>query len=370
MVTLLLALALQDDVFPLEPETGPFVGFKECYQEFALTAERPPSVTKAPEGKLSYLVFPWGEGKAVVAIGDGKLWPDRDGDGDLAEETPIAHRADWSNPTLFPLSLTLGKKTIEARIQMRTPDGGSARLTNLTRMSGEIPVGGRTIQVSLTDFLVNGRYDDYYTTNTLEYWLCDHVQIDLDGDGEFKDRIPPKGEDYSMARAFILGEAVYGFEVLDRGERLRFQKRDTKLVSVQANVPEFEIDLLSDEYGSVRRACANGTLRIPAGSYQFVGYDYRLEGYWVDGLAWKSDGIQKFEIQDGLELTLKGEMRYELFDERQKDGSYRLWTICFGPNGERVEIAPPGARNDNFTPILRVATEKGEELWSVRSNYC
>jgi hypothetical protein len=362
------AVPAEPGVYQLEPETGPFVGFKESYREVEAAPERPASVQKAPEGKLRYYVFPWGNGDATVALSDTQIVPDSDGDGDLAEEVPIP-RPESYEPVTFILRIPLAARTIEARLQLRAMSDGPVRLTNLTRMSGKVPIGGRLVAISLNDYLTNGRYDDYYTTSTKEYWLCDHVHLDLDSDGKFKDRIPPTGEDFSLAHAYFLSGTVYSLEVLDRGERLRFGPRETRLATVSVNAPEFQVAFVSDEYGACHMTGKEGAARLPEGRYQldyssFKVADYRVDGYWK-----KEDGLRWLDVTDGLQLGLKGPLRYELYVEPKPDGSYALSTSAFGPNGERVELYPPsGGRNVH--PTIRVATEKGEELFSVASNYC
>jgi hypothetical protein len=359
MIALLLQIAL-------EPETGPFVGFKESYRELAAVA-RPRGVKKAPEGKLRWYAFPWGDGEAVIAVDGKRLWADTDGDGDLAEETPAACAESWSSPTQVKLPLKLVSRTIEATLQVRFSDG-KIRLTNLTRMTAKVEVGDRKIAVSLNDYLTNGRYDDYFTTKTEEYWLCDHVHIDSNGDGRYADRLPPRGEDHYMAKAYILDGAVYGFEVLDRGERLRWAKRDTKLATVKVNVKSFTVAFDHDEYGLCHLWGEDGVGKLPEGRYVLNYYDYKHEGADVDGNVWQEDKVEPVEIKDGMELRLRQELRYELFCENQ-EGKWGLRTVCYGPFGERVEVTPKGA-DDNLKPTIRVTTRDGKELFSVESNYC
>ncbi len=364
MISIILLLSLQDEI-RLEPETGPAVTFKECYREIARTAKKPERVVKAPAGATGWFELEWGGGRLLVAAGADRIWPDRDLDGDLAEEEPIRTSFDWSKPAAFDVPLQLEERTFQARLEVRFSSRDGMRLTNLTRMSGKVKLDGREMAVSLTDYLANGRYDDLYTTKTAEYWLCDHAHLDVDGDGKFRDRIPPGGEDFSLARAYVVGGAVYGFEVLGRGERLRWSRRDTKLAAVRVDVADYEVSFVSDEYG----ACAlSPRQRLPEGTYRFSYHHFLFEGARVDGYWWKDDGERTFEAKDGAELKLKGALRYEAFGEWAK-GTLAFWTICFGPNGERVEVTPKRA-NDNVHPKLRVLTERGEELAAKESNYC
>lgn len=372
MSILALVFLLQNEPVRLEPETGPFVGFKESYHDFAPRKERPPEAKTIPGGATSYYVFPWNGGTAVVAASEQQLWPDRDFDGDLAEEEPIARTFEWSKEyektVTFPLRLTLDGRALDASIQM-TISKGQARLTNLTRMSGKVDVAGNTIRISLADHLANGRYDDYFTTKTVDYWLCDHAHFDLDGDGTFKAKLAPMGEEYYLAKAYALGDAVYGFEVLKGGAELRFQKRDVRLATVKVNVDKFKVWFTHDEYGLCFMSGDRGVGKLPEGDYQLNFYDYSWKGAEVDGNVWeKEDPVKPIRVRDGMEFPLQGPMRHEVFSERRPDGSWQLWSICFGPHGERVEITPQGAK-DNLKPTIEVMAGK-QLLFTKSSNYC
>ncbi|KAF0242656.1 MAG: hypothetical protein FD180_3802 [Planctomycetota bacterium] len=368
MLALVLLFCPPVDVVTLEPETGPRVTFKECYSAIR-PAKRPDGVTKAPDGGTTWFVFPWGEGEAVVAAGLNAVWPDRDGDGDLTEEEAVPCKFSYGEPVEFTMKLKMPSRTIEARLQARFASASEMRLTNLTRMSGKVQVGGKEMAVSLTDYMVNGRYDDVYTTKTAEYWLCDHAHFDVNRDGKFRDRIPPMGEDFSLARGYVLEDAAHDFEVLDRGERIRFVKLEKPLVSVKVNVPEFSIALVSDEFGSCHLDGKDGTAKLPAGRYRLDYYDYTWKGAQVDGYWHKEDGVPFLEIKEGVEFALTGKLRYTLEHEPNPEGGLLAWTICFGPNGERVELTPEGA-DGNIEPIVSIETPEGKELFSVSSHWC
>jgi hypothetical protein len=246
---------------------------------------------------------------------------------------------------------------------------GLARLTNLTRMSGTVYVAGKPVRVSLADHFLNGRYDDYYTTKVVDYWLTDHAHFDLDCDGTFKAKLAPMGEEFYLARAYVLRDAVYGFEVLKGGAELRFQKRDVRLAAVKVNVETFKIWFTHDEYGLCFMSGDRGVGKMPEGDYRLDFYDYSWKGAEVDGNVWeKEDPVQAIKIRDGMEFPLQGPMRYELFSERKADGSWDLWTICYGPHGERVEITPRG-ESDNIEPTLEVMSGS-KQLFSKKSHYC
>lgn len=372
MMIFLLLLCLQDGTVELKPETGPLPVFKGPFTDVAIIADRPADVTDAPEGDVEWSVFDWAGKKAIVAVGKDQVWADRDLDGDLAEEVPVKYRLGYGDEdaAVFELDLPLGGRTHTAKLELQMWEKGSGRLKNLTRMSGKVQIAGQEVAVSITDYHVNGRYDDVLTTATPKYWMCDHIHIDVDRNGKFTDRIPPKGEDYSLARAFVLGGAVYGCEVLDGGARLRLTKRDTPLVEVKLNVEEFEVSFVHDEYGSCHLAGKSGSAKLPAGTYRFEYYSLRVGKAIVSGNWWSEDGARTFEVKEGTELKLKGDLRYEVFHKRGDEGQLLFWTICFGPNGERVHVWPDGYNGDNVHPDLSVETEDGKTLYSVTSNYC
>lgn len=163
-------------VIDLEPETGPPLTHKYSYSTLAVKSEKPNIVQSLPEnGDFRFIQFPWGDDTCVVAFEKGlkRFWPDRDCDGDLAEESPVTMSSEkrlepFSVSAEFDLMLKFPDRVVKARM-VASLWGGANRvyLNNLTRMSGEVKEGSRTIKVSLTDYLVNGRYDDYYTTSLL-----------------------------------------------------------------------------------------------------------------------------------------------------------------------------------------------------------
>lgn len=370
-LVLLLALAVpawaDDDgqTVTLQPENG-FVAFKACYKDFSTTPERPSSVRAVPEGIESWLVFPWGSKHAVIGLGTGVLWPDRDGDGDLKEEEPVGQ----SHTTHIELDLRMPSRTIRTKLQLKTHGQGRWRITNLTRMSGQVEIGGRTVPVSLTDYLVNGRYDDLRTTQTEEYWLCDHVHFDLDGDGKFRRRIPPWGEDFSLARAFVFDGVVYALTVLDGGERMRFEATKRPLLPVKVNTPRFVVRLVSDELGCVSIEGEKGAARLPAGRYLFDAYEYEIGEGEVSGLFWKEDGRRWLDVAEGTTIEIAGKLRYDLSASQDKDGILRFRSICFGPLGDRVMLYPKRGTGNNVEPELTVETRAGDVLHRVRSGYC
>ncbi len=367
MLTLALLLCAAQDPIALEPETGPTATFKENYAGVTAVADRPANIKSTPKGVVRWFTFPWGEGTAVIGASAKQLWADTNGDGDLEDEKPVNYTAAYDKTTTVVMKLKLVNRTIDATLQLRFAEKTEMRVTNLTRLSGKVNVGDRAMAVSLCDYLANGRYDDYRTTTTKEYWLCDHVHLDIDGDGKFKNSIPPTGEDFSLAHAFVIGDAVYGFEVIDRGEKLKFTKRDAKLITVKANVPEYSIALVSDEYGCAALNGKDGLSKLPAGTYRWDYYSYKVKDNRITGYFHIDDPVRTLEVKEGLEITLKAPLKYEIFDERVK-GALVIWTIAYGPNGERVEVWP--VSGTNLHPTLRILTETGDELWSKESNYC
>jgi hypothetical protein len=345
----------------LVPDTGPRVTFKKCYREIAGSDQRPDQVRQAPAGATRWYSFPWGDGTAVIAAAGSTLWPDRDGDGDLREETPIR----GSGQTTMMLALPSGP--IETTLQIDVV-GGGIRLTNLTRMSGTVGIGGKQVAVSLDDYLCNGRYDDYRTTKTAEYWLCDHVHFDLDGDGTFKNRIPPVGEDYTLARGFVFGNTVFSLEVLRRGEAIRFERSARKLAKVHVNVPAFSVALVSDEFGACHLNGKDGTAMLPDGRYRLDYCSYVRGSHTYRGLWWKEDGEPWIGIVDGMKFGLAGKLRYELYHEPNGKGGLNLWSICYGPHNERVMLWSD-SRN-SIEPKIWVESMAGDPLWSIVSHYC
>lgn len=349
----------------LRPETARPVYFKKCGHRIAAAESRPPWVKAAPLGKLRWYRVPWGDHEIAVCSNGRDVRADTDRDGDLAEETPARRNAELGAKTL-ELPVTVGDREIPATVGVE--DSGELRLINFTRMSGRVTIGGREVAFSLTDYLANGKYDDYRTTKTAEYWLCDHAHFDVDGNGEFTQRIPPRGEDFSLARGYTFGEEVYGLEVLRNGAAIRFERMDRKLVTVKVNTPDFTISLVSDEFGACHLKGKNGTARLPEGKYELDYYEYRIKKTRIRGLWWPEDGpARSITLREGLAFPLKGPLRYELFTE-QKRGTLTLWSIPYGPNGARVMIWPNERRS--IKPTIRVRDETGEELFSVLSGYC
>lgn len=355
-----------DGVFALTPETGDPLTFKDCYRTLRASDERPDRVTAAPEDVERWLVFPWGEGEAVVALLEEALVADRDGDGDLAEEPAVARSRGGT--TSIELDLAMPSRTIRTFLQLREVGSRGFRIVNRTRMAGEVVLRDRRMKVSLTDYLANGRYDDYRTTRTEEYWLCDHIHLDRNGDGEFRKYIPPTGEDHSLARAVVVGDTLYECIVLDRGERLRFAPSGRALHVVNANTAKYTIRLVSDELGSCGLPCMDGVGRLPAGRYRWEAYDYRVEGARVSGLFWEEDGVRHLDVKGDAVVDIAGDLRYELFAEVDDEGDLLFRTLCYGPLGARVMIWLDGV--GSIKPELTVETDEREVLYRVTSNYC
>ena len=358
------ATAPAPDVVRLQPETGPRVTFKKCYRGIRGVPTKPNHVRRAPKSIERWFVFPWGEGVAVLARRGDQLWPDRDGDGDLREEDPVA--VGSGRGLHLTMKLTLPSGPIDARLELDFV-GAELRLTNLTRMSGKVRIGERDVAFSLDDYLCNGRYDDYYTCATKEYWLCDHVHFDMDGDGRFYARIPPAGEDYSLARGFVFAEKVYELEVLRAGEAVRFRPTDRRVAAVEVNVKAFEIALVSDEFGYCHLVGKDGTARLPEGRYRLTSCEYEKGTHRYRGLWWKEDGVRWLDIREGTKFDLGGPLRYELYHEPNSRGGLEVWSICYGPNGERVML---WHRRKSIKPTVRIASMGGDTLFSVLTGYC
>jgi len=351
-------------VVTLTPETGPFLAHLDRGWKPPVTDQRPPQVTAAPEHASGWMVFPWGAGEAVVAITSQGFVPDRDGDGDLAEEEPVPFSGKGAPPR-FVLDLDMPSGTLPVTLEIRTRGGPYIR--NLTRMTGKVSLPDGEMTVALTDYLANGSYDDECTSTIDQAWDCDHIHLDLDRNGRFEPLTAPRGEDRYLTGLQVIDGTLYECEVLDRGERLRLTPTDRPLYRIRANVAKCYVQLQSAELGPCGLAGEDEATWLPAGSYLLDRYLYETDEVVVRGYFREEDGLRYLEVKEDTELEIAGEVRYELDAHVDDLGVLHFRSLSFGPLGARAEVQDWPI--SPFKPHFRVETPDGRLQHSAIVGY-
>ncbi len=271
----------------------------------ALNAEKP-----------LYALLTFGDRKHLVVLDAKKsgekiysrLWFDRDGDGDLAEEAPVesAPRPGVEAPpgymyVQFPLidaTIMAGGAELpycfQPQISGMMPGAAAPRL-NITlaymvpcAYSGTLALGGQEYSFWLSDRNGNGRFDDYAEIRAMGQMAMGPAPLSVEGDYIFLTDRPKKetaivqpSDAQPLGNYLLLGSQIFEVKIdLPKGKMI-FTEMKTGLGSLTLPVKTDRISLYSETGPKVVTAYkpSGDALMLPPGNYKLLSYQvFRKDG--------------------------------------------------------------------------------------------
>lgn len=316
---------------------------------------------------------------AVVGGDSPKLYVDTDGDGDLADEQPIAGKAEGRQTGFGTVELAAPEGApVKVRVRAYI-DAKSAKPRYLVFhgagcLTGKVTLAGKAYDVAVIDSNLNGRYNDTIKGGASFSRDMDALMIDLNGDGRFA---PPSltvktMEWMPLAKGIKVGDAYYTVTVAADGSKIAMAKTDPGFGTLDLGASDVEIMAFSD-FG-FQRIQGGGKVRLPAGRYMPITVS--LSRTDTDGVKWTlrrvggEDKLSQFQIEPGKTLALKlGPPLVAKTDVRQNG---RNVTIGFSLVGKAGEQYAPGAMKGNKrlpAPTFEIIDETEKVIHTGKFDY-
>jgi hypothetical protein len=264
------------------------------------------------------------------ASGGPMLYADTDADGRLADEQPVALRTverqtdravPSSKPSVETVAIEYSTFTMRVPGRSRGPVltlgvDGWIQGVNFAFLSiypgqiatGEVTLGGKSVQIALVDNTLDGRYDSFLSSSALGDPLsCDAIAIDLDGDGHFG-MTAQGSEVLQLSRMVHVEQGYYDLRPARDGSSIRITTARPRMGTLDVDCPDLILTLQSDT-GSYQLSGEGGRWELPVGTYRLraiqlsttdeAGTTWMLYGDWSRG-----GGLAEFEIRRGRTTTI------------------------------------------------------------------
>ena len=296
------------------------------------------------------------------------LYVDRDGDGDLSEETPVQGIRMNGRNVFGPAHVLIDRGGYRSiyHFNLSQYAGHRLALSAACAATGEVVVGGKRRKVVVTDGNGNGLFNDAAELPR----KGDRLLVDLDGDGAFK-----KGEELQdLGRANLVDGEFYTFGVAPDGSRVTVRKPDMGFGWIELTHPA-EYVWVCSEAGLFKFWLSEGVrrLRVPASSYRLSGIRISMqdgEDKWVLSAGTDEAEMVPCVVKAGelaempvgppirvvAEATARGQGVVSI-GVRQRGQAGEVYSSC-QKNGARV---PP--------PSITVTNAAGEKVHSAALEY-
>ena len=358
-VSLLSAALHAQGTFPLtyqDAEGSLQVVTQMASRGFGLTPSKPRWVTGVPDDAAFCSLDVGGKSvwAAVVGGDSPKLYVDTDGDGDLADDKPLAGKAEGPQMAFGTVALTAseGKPVKVALLAYMSGSPAKPRFVMIRGagcLTGKVTLAGKAYNVAVIDGNLNGRYNDTLKGDAMPSQNMDALVIDLNGDGRFA---PPSltiqpMEWVPLAKGIKVADAYYTVVVAADGSTIQLAKTDPGFGTLDLGASDVEIMGFSD-FG-FQRIQGGGKVRLPAGKYMPVMVS--LNRTDADGAKWTlrrsggTDKLSQLRIEAGKTCAIDlGPPLVARTDVRQNS---RNVTIGFSLVGKAGEQYAAGATKDN-----------------------
>ncbi len=216
-----------------------------------------------------------------------RIWYDRDGDRDFADETPVAANngkyASWLLSARAPVTLDMtvfGKPALEFIVEVAGPsltDPPDREYYRISRfwfkhaLSGTINVGGSPYRIDLFDTSADGALD-----------AADCMRLFPLGE---QPASPPSPRRLSLPKYLVLGSRTFRLDVDPKGRFCTLRDIPVKGTGLLALSPDVFFAKLTSEDGMVLVQDPEGDVRLPASSYR-TGRFYSSMRRMKNGKPW------------------------------------------------------------------------------------
>jgi len=383
-VPLLCATLQAQGTFPLtyqDAEGSLQVVTQMASRGFGLTPSKPRGVKGVPDGAACCSMDVGGKSvwAAVVGGDSPKLYVDTDGDGDMADEKPLAGKAEGPQMEFGTVALTAsGGKPVKVALLAYMGGKPAKPQFLLVRgagcLTGKVTLASKVYDVVVIDGNLNGRYNDTLKGDAMPSQNMDALVIDLNGDGQFA---PPSltiqpMEWVPLAKGIKVADTYYTVTVAADGSTIELAKTDPGFGTLDLGASDVEIMGFSD-FG-FQRIQGGGKVRLPAGQYMPVMVS--LSRTDAEGVKWTlrrsggTDKLSQLRIEPGKTLVLKlGPPLVARTNVRQSGRNVFIGLSLVGRAGEQYA---PGAEKDNKrlpAPTLEIIDETEKVIHTGKFEY-
>ncbi len=374
-VSLLCTTLQAQGTFPLtyqDAEGSLQVVTRMASRGFGVTPSKPPGVTGVPAGAACCSMDVGGKSvwAAVVGGDSPKLFVDTDGDNDLADEKPLAGKAQGSQVAFGTVELaTPAGAPVRVALQAYMDRGKPAkprflRMGGAGCFTGKVTLAGKTYNVAVIDSNLNGRYTDTIEGKESFSRDIDAVVIDLNGDGQFAPlslTIQPM-EWMPLAKGVKVADAYYTVTVAADGSTIELAKADPGFGTLDLGASDVEIMAFSD-FG-FQRIQGGGKVPLPAGKYMPIRVS--LSRTDADGAKWTlrrssgTDKLSQLRIEAGKTCVIKlGPPLVARTDVQQRDRNVFIGLSLVGKAG--TTYAAGATKNNKRQPAPTFEIIDGNE---------
>jgi len=371
-VSLLSAALHAQGTFPLtyqDAEGSLQVVTQMASRGFGVTPSKPPGVKGVPDGAACCSMDVGGKSvwAAVVGGDSPKLYVDTDGDNDLADEKPLAGKAEGPQMAFGTVALTASEGK-PVKVALLAYMGGSPAKPQflLVRgagcLTGKVTLASKVYDVVVIDGNLNGRYNDTLKGDAMPSQNMDALVIDLNGDGRFA---PPALDTKPMewiplAKGIKVADTYYTVTVAADGSKIELAKTDPGFGTLDLGASDVEIMGFSD-FG-FQHIQGGGKVRLPAGKYMPVMVS--LNRTDADGAKWTltrsggTDKLSQLRIEAGETCAIElGPPLVAKTDVRQNGRNVAIGFSLVGKAGEQYAAGATKGGKRLPAPTLEIIDE-------------
>ena len=224
---------------------------------------------------------------------------------------------------------------------------------------GKFKVEKQAVQLVVSDYNGNGRYDDPNTTTNGRDAKGDIFILDRDSKGNFSwywDLSPMR-----QSNVVALGGKFYKMRVHPTGRKVSFTPFSPPLGTLQTDYPNSRIRLIN-EVADIVLDSKNGIIQVPVGSYS--GTTWQVESTGQDGIPWQLQGTMKKSIMikenETVVLQLLSSPVATVIVDKMARLPPELITIIKTANGDKVfRILRDG---EDYAPSIKILDATGKTV--------
>ena len=329
-------------------------------------------------------------GQAVPVIfdysesGEGRLYIDLEGKGDLKRAKPLVSRnlrssstEGWGYYEFYPITMAhlpgsdsegvpFAIAVTKFPLRRGNDFEGYLRVLPVSRYKARASLGGREVEISLADGDYDGKLAPGRLKDTLERegGPAQHDYIGIEWDGSRL--LDYRGEVLPLTRELGLGQKFYVVSPAEDSATLTFTEIEPQLATIEAASPLLEMVLTSPHCVVLLDCTPAKKWQVPAGDFQLT--TFRLRGE-QNGKKWVLHGGRergrwsRLALQAGTTTTVKfGEPLRPKFDVRWRGTTAELGFDLTGAGGETYEAGAYAANARQSAPRFRITSRSGKEI--------
>lgn len=294
------------------------------------------------------------------------IYPDRDRDGNILEEEPVVLNKTSTFDLLVSSKGRLKKQEFVARLVAFGPLGGSqpgsipVAIWNAGTWSGELPLNGEKVYITLWDNKTDGIYNEPLESS-------DGMMVSP-GDGFLMGRVETKISDFCLVlfcpALLEAGGELFDVNISSDGSSISFSKFQGEYGFIESSCRGLTVTLITGEGKSLRNEFKDGKFKVPAGSLSV--FSYSMTGTDKFGISWQMQamfqGQSKFTVEKGKCETLKAGPPINLIPNPNVGGQAEAGTTV----ALRIDTEDSFGRNISIKPVTGDSSELPDAIMIIK----